>query len=67
MSALHKHIDQQQSTAVILADVIEAITILTSEELGEGARVSLLVVAGKLANELVDNLDSTALPKGGAA
>lgn len=67
MSALMKHIGDQQTTAVTLAGVIEALAILDNEGLGDGAQTSLLNVAGELVSRLTEGLDSVNLPKGGEA
>lgn len=67
MSALLKHIAKQQDTAVTLSGVIEALSILKNEQLGDGAQTSLLLVAEALIGEIIDGLDSVRLPKGGEA
>ncbi len=66
MSALLKHIEKQQSIAMNLCGVIEALAILDNEGVGANAITSLLNVAGDLANQLNDGLDSVRLPEVGA-
>jgi len=63
MTTLHKHIQGQQSIAVDLSGVIEAISILNNEGTSPGPVVSLINVALDLANQLCEGLDSVRLPK----
>lgn len=66
MSTLREHIQDQQATGVTLCGVIEAMAILDNEGTGANAISSLIIVAGNLARQITDGLDSANLPKGGA-
>jgi hypothetical protein len=61
--ALHRYLQDQQSTAVQLEGVLEALAILDNEKCAPGAVTALIVVAGDLASQLNIGLDSLSLGK----
>lgn len=63
MSALHQHIQKQQSLACDLAGLLEALSLIDNDANTPGAVTSLINVAMMLAADLTNNLDTVALPK----
>lgn len=63
MSALKNYIADQQTTALKLANVMEAIDLLNHDNLAPEAVTTLISVARLMADELNRNLDSANLPE----
>lgn len=63
MSALLKHIQTQQSIAMNLCSIIQALSILDDGEVAPDAVTGLIRVARDLAEKLNSNLDVVNLPK----
>ncbi|MBL4919312.1 hypothetical protein [Szabonella alba] len=61
---LLSHIQRQHDVAITLEGVLEAVSILRAEQLGENAVDSLMVVALDLVGRLTQDLDSINLPVG---
>lgn len=62
-SDLHKHIANQQTLAMRLNFVLEALERLNSESVAEEAQSTLIAIAAEMAAELNNNLDNTRLPE----
>lgn len=62
-SALHEHISNQQTQALRLCGLLEAIATLDNQSLAPDAVSALIQIAVDMAEELNRNLDSVALPK----
>ena len=66
-TALQRHINDQQDIACLLSGIIDGLIHLHDGDLSPGAQRALMGVALEMADRLNANLDSTALPEGGAA
>lgn len=67
LTPLQRHIQNQQDMAGKLAAVLEALETLNVDGVADNAQTVLIGVARSMAEELNANLDSTAVPKEGAA
>lgn len=67
MSALHRHIQDQQARVCQLVGVLEALEIIDNEKVAPGAVTALIGAALHIATEIDSALDSVNLPEGGDA
>jgi hypothetical protein len=63
MSALRKHVEDQQTRSCQLIGVLEAIATLDNEGIAPNAVTTLIQVALNIANEIDTGLDCVNLPK----
>ncbi|RMC35348.1 hypothetical protein [Paracoccus alkanivorans] len=65
--SMYNYIAEQQTLAMRLHYVLDAVERLNSENIAEEAQRTLIVIAAEMAASLNDNLDSARLPKEEAA